>query len=90
MQLTRYGASCVVLPGTGPIPGYGLYAMRWSNVTLSAILSKVESKLFVTLQYDIFLGVSVITVQYYELYLVIMSCILLQYKLFLGALQCKS
>ena len=23
MELTRYGASCVGLPGTGPLPGYG-------------------------------------------------------------------
>ena len=58
MELTRYGASCVVLPGTRPLPGYGsapwvwvrflgmgcLHAMRWSSVTVSAILSDVESR----------------------------------------------
>ena len=57
MELTRYGASCVVLPGMGPLPGYGsapwiwvcslgmghLHAMCWSSVTLSAILGKVVS-----------------------------------------------
>ena len=45
MELTRYGASCVVLPGMDCSPGMGrLHAMRWNNVTLSAILSKVESR----------------------------------------------
>ena len=39
MELTRYGVSRVVLPGTGSLPGY--HAMRWSSVTLSAILGKV-------------------------------------------------
>ena len=51
MELTRYGASCVVLPGMVVLPGTvrslgmgRLHAMRWSSVTLSAILSKVESR----------------------------------------------
>ena len=45
MELTRYGTSCVGLPGTGPSLGMGrLHAMRWSSVTVSAILSEVESR----------------------------------------------
>ena len=46
--------------------------------------------LFVTVLSGLFLGVSVITVQYYELFLVIVSFILVQYKLFLGALQSRN
>ena len=45
MELTRYGVSCVVLPGTGLFPGMGhLHAMHWSSVTLSAVLGKVVSR----------------------------------------------
>ena len=45
MELTRYGASCVVLPGTGCSLGMGrLLAMHWSNVILSALLGKVVSR----------------------------------------------
>ena len=29
MELTRYGASHVVLPGTGPLPGYGSAPWVW-------------------------------------------------------------
>ena len=58
MELTRYRASYVVLPGTGQLHGYRsapwvrvvslgtscLHAMCWSSVTLSAILGKVASR----------------------------------------------
>ena len=32
MELTRYGASRVVLPGTGPLPGYGGYGSSVCHV----------------------------------------------------------
>ena len=47
MELTRYGASRVMLPGTGPGRSLcmgRLHAMHWSSVTLSAILGKVVSR----------------------------------------------
>ena len=38
MELTRYAAACVVLPGTVRSLGMGrVYAMRMSSVTLSAM-----------------------------------------------------
>ena len=53
MEFTRYGASCVVLSGTGSLPGYGSTPWVWvvctpcagSSVTLSAILGKVVGHL---------------------------------------------
>ena len=49
MELTRYGASHVVLLGTGLVrvrylDKGRLHAMHWSSVTLSAILGKVVSR----------------------------------------------
>ena len=58
MELTRYGASHVVLPGIGSLPGYGsaswvwvrslgmsrLHVMYWSSVLLLAKLGRVVSR----------------------------------------------
>ena len=79
----QYGQSQVLSGITGQLPISG-DAICYSQHELFL------ARLFVTVQYELFLGVSVITVQYYELFVVIVSCILVQYELFLGALQCKS
>ena len=72
---------CYVLLGN-----YLLLAMPFVIVQEELFLAR----LFVTEYCGLLLGLSVITVQYYELFMVIVSCILVQHKLFLGVLQCRS
>ena len=50
----------------------------------------LQARLFVAVWCGLFLGVSVVTVQYYELFVVVVSCITVQYILFVVELQGRS